>query len=578
MPDFTLALLPVDITIPAAGPTSFSTAAPTAPVPTAAAATTSWEIVAVDMAGVQYATFPTGKVTQIQWTLDGSTTASFSVPIDAAGLSHLRLANALTTPTREVQIYRNGHLIFWGPCVKRRANSQDREWQYEAADPLWYLMHRNMGEATRHNYLTNGSFDSVLAPWVEIGSCSPTIDTNRFVLGGASVRVTGSGSGENFLRQLFTIHAGNLGLALFLRAWVYVDSFTVGAFGNRGAFIQRLGATGPGALDVSGVVDTNTALGTWLPLAGVVNMPPNTTETIEVRLYRWYGTGHWDAVTVTVMESLSFVDGDSHLGLGWDQVEIAQLTTKYLAGTMPVGNPYTKSNLQLPVAGALSGIKKERSYQFFDHQPGYQGGIGNGALDEWPNVEDGFDYRVDYDSTTKRTFRTYYPAVGRTWTEPFEYTRVLVGDEMTGTNWGIIGWDYAETIEGSATDICEMGGFGTGSGREEGAFFDDAALGGLTLELVESAPTGAPIDLLDSVAAQRGAQLAKPIRTPILTFAEPRDEVTNEVLVTLIGALLPGDIVPATVNDADVQMNDVYRVTQVTLDPESELLAVVVDP
>ena len=589
MPDFNLALLEVDFNIPATFAFSLTTATPNIAVPTAALAATNWQVVSVGMTGLQYANYPHAKVTGVQYSgISAPIGVTFDIPIDEPLLDQLPLANAGTTPLREVQVWRNGHLIFWGPPVTRRCSSDEKVWHYQAWDPLWYLEHRNIGQANRHNYLTNGSFDASTGGWTPIGSISTSIDTNRYVLGGASVEVSASSSGENFLRQRFTKTSGPLGLAMFLTAWVYVDSFTVGAFGLRGPFIQREGATGIGAVGFA-TVDENTPLGTWQRMTAHINMPPNVTETIQVRLYAWDGTGHYDANSVTVMESVSLIDENSPGGAGWDQVRIAHQVCRYLSGSWPVGPSYSKSNLRLAVAGADSGIKKERTYQFFDHQPGYQGGTGNGALDEWPKSEEGFDYRIDYDSPQVRTFRTFYPAVGLVWgdtevtgTAPdphtaFALTRAVVGDEVVGSTWGIVGYEMGETIEGSATDVCELGGFGDDSGREEGAFEDAGALGDLTLELVEAAPADAPIDLLNSLAAQRGAQIAKPISTPVLIMVEPKDELTGEVLVPLIGVLRPGDLIPAVVDEFSVQLDGVFRVTKVDV-REDESLAVAIAP
>lgn len=553
-------------------PSVAQAAFPTVAVPTLPGASTNYDFVASNMVGTDYGHFAAAKLTRIMWTLDGPALAEFDIPIDDPLLSELPLPNVSITPPREIQIYRNGHLLFWGPVVSRRCSHSERVWHYTAYDPLWYLMHRNMGEAERRNYLSPSSFDSGMDGFSAAGAVSSTIDNVRYLIGGGSLHLTCASSGENFRRKLVTVTSGSLGLALFLTAWVYVDAFTAPAYARRGAFLGRVGASGPGAYGFS-TVDETTSLGTWIRMSCHVNMPPNRTETIDARLYCPDGEVHWDGVTLTVQESLGFVVENSPGGTGWDQTLIAQMTCDYLSGALPVGSPYTKSNVQIHTAGDPSGITKERVYPFTDHQPGYEGGVGSGALDEWTRAEQGFDYRVDYDSTTLRTFRTYYPFVGVTWSEPFAYI-----NDGTTANWCIVGYDFLETIEGSATDVAEISSFGDDSGREEGAFFDDAALGGLTLELVEAAPTAAPLDLLDAVAKQRGVQLAKPIATPVLKMIEPKDPVSEAVLLTLIGVLMPGDFIPVTLFDGSVLMFDVVRVTQVTLNAEDESLSVAIAP
>lgn len=560
------------------GASPTAAAFPSVPVPTPLGAETTYTFIASDMSGGNYGEMPDAKLIRITWTLDGMTQAEFDIPIDNSSLANLPLPNASTTPPREIQIYRNGHLLFWGPVVSRRCDSKERVWHYTAYDPLWYLSKRNMGQAERKNYLVASSFDSSMDGFTAVGGVSDSIDNTRYLIGGGSLRLSCASSGENFCRKLITVTSGSLGLALFLTAWVYVDSITAPAYARRGAFLGRVGAVGPGAYGFS-IVDQSTPLGSWQRMSCHVNMPPNTTEVIDTRLYCPDGVVHWDGVTLTVQESLSFVVENSPGGGGWDQTLIARKTCDYLSGALAVGSPYTKSNVQLHTAGDASGITKERTYPFTDHQPGYEGGVGSGALDEWTRAEQGFDFRVDNDSSTIRTFRTYYPFVGQTWAEPFAYinTYDFGTGEPNGSNWGIVGYEWMETIEGSATDVAEISSFGDDSGREEGSFMDDDALGGLTLELVEAAPTAAPLDLLDAVAKQRGTQLAKPISTPVLTMVEPRDPDTHEIAVTLIGALLPGDFIPVTILDGTVLMFSVPRVTQVTFEAEDESLKVAID-
>lgn len=570
--DVALNLLPLEL-----GTHAAQAAFPTVPVATLPTASTAYDFVASNMVGTNYGSLLSAKLTRITWQLDAPTMAEFDVAVDDPVVVALPLPNVGTTPPREIQIYRNGHLLFWGPVVSRRLSSAERVWHYTAYDPLWYLTRRNMGEAERKNFLSPSTFDADMSGFSAAGAVSSTIDNTRYLIGGGSLRLSCASSGENFRRKIVTVTSGSLGLALFLTAWVYVDAFTAPAYARRGAFLGRVGASGPGAYGFS-TVDETTPLGTWIRMSCHVNMPPNKTEAIDTRLYSPDGVVHWDGVTLTVQESLGFVVENSPGGAGWDQVLIAQTTCDYLSGALPVGSPYTKSNVQIHTAGAPSGVIKERVYPFTDHQPGYEGGVGSGALDEWTRAEQGFDCRIDYDSTTLRTFRTYYPFVGITWSEPFAYINTVDGFGVpNGSNWGIVAYDWQETIEGSATDVAEISSFGDDSGREEGAFFDDTALGGLTLELVEAAPTAAPLDLLDAVAKQRGVQLARPISTPILTMVEPRDPATQTVLVTLIGALMPGDFIPCTVIERDVGLCfDVVRVTQVVLNGNNESLSVAI--
>lgn len=580
MSDHDLSLLEVAVALRSTGNAHASVFAPTA-----AGEVTAWQVSAATMDGTIVATYDQAQVANIIWGVDVPEQATFTIPIDAPDLDLLPLTGGNSgspdyetfNPVHEVKIYRNGALLFWGPCVTRRANSQTRQWTYTAYGPLWYLTHRYIGQASRHDYLQPDNSES---DWTGFGSLTKTDDTDRYVISPSSIELVAAGVGTNYIYRRFVQTSTTIGLALILTAWLYVDDLTHPSTGAFGMQILRIGASGAGS-SFAAPLDVNTPRGIWTRLSGAILMPPSVTETIEVRLYAPEGTVHWDAMTVTIEESVSLIDANSPGGTGWDQVQIAQQVVRYASGAWAVGPSYRKSDLHLAVAGAASGILKERTYQFFDHQPIYQGGTGSGALDEWPKALDGFDYRVDITPST-RTFRTYYPAVGVEWDpDTIIFTYVNTNDDdaagtPNGSSIGVVGWDWGETIEGSATDVCELGGWGDGAGREEGgAEFDD--LGDLTLELVEAAPNEAPVDLLNSIAEGRQSQLGQILFTPTLTMVEPKDPETQEVLVPLIGILMPGDVIPFLLHDGSVVFDDgsgghtFVRVTQVSLSGDDVL-------
>lgn len=590
MPDIALPVVHVTVGAPAA--------VPSIPIPvpaTAATAKTAWLVKACTLAGHITATLTRAWVTDIQWTLDAPTRATFTVPFDDPNLAELPLAAAFAPGpdppfNREVKIYRNGVLIFWGPCVSRRANTATRVWQYVAYDPLWYMMHRNFGEANRRNYLQNGSFElpfpGSFGHWTAVGGgMTHTLDTVNYIEGlagaGNSAKLSDGASEDAYLSQSFSMTSGPEGLALVLTGWVYIDSFVSQAKSSipgataAGMAIIREGAAPPGAYAVTTLIPGTAPVGKWVRQEIAVLMPPNVTETIEVRLHCPHGVVNWDAVTVTIEESLSFIGGTT------DQTHIAQQIVRYAAGELPVGDPYNKSNLNIAVAGASSGIVKNRTYQFSAHQPIYQSLGGSGALDQFTEATDGFDFRIEV-TELARTFRTYYPAVGRVWTAlELTLTWIRTFDMSTDTNIGITAIDWPETIEGTANDVCVLGGFGSGfgndAGREEGASSTSwlSVLGELTLELVESAPTEATLDLLNAIADYAAQQLATVIATPTLTVVEPRDPTTQEVTVPLVGILLPGDLVPVVIHEPGlVDLETYVRVTQVTYDATTETLQV----
>lgn len=569
-----LALLPIEITV-----APVVMAARPVPVPTPPGQVTRYAVHAVDFEGNIFATFPKAVVGPYTWpAVNAPMTLDVDIPIDDPGLAELPLPNRDTTPVREVQVWRNGALLFQGPPVARRANSRARVWTYNCQDPLYYFLSRSIGEGARHNFLPNGSFATMSGVTIVGPGLTGSVSSTQHLLGPTSLKLVGTTSdAETYAVETFLMHAGPIGLALIVTAWVFIEDPGPGvpifpAVGERGLFIQRGPFGGKGdwfKVAKAFTADNATPVGKWSRLTCAVEMLPNTTELIQVRFYGTAATVYWDAATVTIEESLSFTAGTSpdHVS-GWDQTMIARMTSRYLGGRMPVGFGYSKSNLRIGDAGSLSGITKERTYQFADHVSGYTGGSGGGALDEWTQTSDGFDFEVEM-MPTARVFRTHYPSIGKVWPRPFVFHRGT--DAEPGARWGVVGWDYGDTIEGAATDLVEVGGWGDGAGREEGSFADHAALGGLTRDVIESAPTDAPIDLLDAIAQSRGAQLAKPVSTPSLTLVEPRDPTTGEVLLTLIGVMKPGDIITPDIVDGSVRIDGTWRVASVAANPDETL-------
>lgn len=488
--------------------------------------------------------------------------------------------------THEVQIYRNGELLFWGPVVGRTGDSTSRTWQYIAKDPLWYLTGRFFGEANRRNYLSNSDFELDSAgdfpsDWNTSsngfsGTADFEVDDVEFLTGQHSLRITDGVTFDNaYIGQILAVSAGAEGLAVIATGWVFVQEHDVNDTSVGLEVLQITPLSGTVIQQRNDQVDLATPARQWVRKTCAILLPPNTTSLVEVRCYGVAGVCNWDAVTLTTEESLSLISLNSPGGTGWDQVDIAKMIVRYASGAMPVGSPYTKSNVQLRVAGAVSGIKKSKTYQFFDAQAVYQGGTGSGALDEFFTASDGFDVRCEITETT-RTAHFYYPAAGRTWpADSFAYARDVSGETVTGVSLQVVSHSWQETIEGQANRVRELGDWGTGAGREEGGGSLDH-WGDLTLELVEAAPTGASLDLLRKIALARVAQLGEINRAPTLTCAEMRDPTTGVVILPLVGRLLPGDLMPTVIDDGDVQVDETVRATSVSFDCTTALLTVTI--
>lgn len=545
---------------------------PTTPVATPADVETVWQVVVVDLFGVAYGDLENAVVTSMTWNIVTPDEATVDVPIDASGLALLNY-----TTQREVQIYRNGNLLIWGKVTGRRADSASRVMTLTVKDPRWYFTRRYVGKPNRDNRLINGGFEAGTAPWVAVGTTF-TAATDIVLVGTKAAKLVTATAGDNYIHQRRVATSGSIGLNLFLTAWFYLESFVNPAQSNAGIVMQREGATGSFARQVARI-DEKSPIGSWTRLSVLVRMPPNVTEVIDSRLYGPEGTIRWDAATVVAEQSLGFPPNT-------DQATLMTTVIQYAQGKGIYGiYSAEKSDLNVLPDFAVTGVQRERNYQLADHQPIFNGS-GSGVLDEFLRADDGLDWGMVYTPTSK-ILRGYYPTRGTDRTDiTFTFRRFPDTPELD-SSWGIVGWSYADSIERTADQVCELGGWGGTGGdqfatREEGGFDDPSPLGGLTLELVEPAPQGSPIGTLDHIAQARGAQLENPISTPQLTIAEPRDPTTGEVTYPLIGVLMPGDTIPVDLVDGEVTMQDNWRLAQVVLtrDPNSggEVLVVTPNP
>ena len=88
---------------------------------------------------------------------------------------------------REIQIFTDGDLIWWGVIVRPQAGLDETTWQ--CVELLWYFAHRFMGRADRTNLLTNGQFESGESDW-SFSGVTHSIDTGTVNEGTNSLKLT----------------------------------------------------------------------------------------------------------------------------------------------------------------------------------------------------------------------------------------------------------------------------------------------------------------------------------------------------------------------------------------------------
>lgn len=551
----------------------------TSPVATPASTRTRWDVRAVNQRNTVISAFyPEAQVLSITWNYNQPDQAEVAIPIDDANLTAL---DPDMVGTREIQIWRNDYLLFVGKPWQRRADDSGRMMIFSCKDPTSYLQHRYIGRANRVNRLSNGSFESGgLAPWAKTdpdASTTLTIASTHRVLGTDALRVVSTDvTSAPYVYQAVVASAGVSALRLFLTGWCFISNWTGPAPFEAGLLLIRLGATGAGRYSYAKVKAT-TERNQWVRLETFVRVPPNTTEYVEARLFAIDGTIWWDAVTLVADEHIGWGDGV-------DEGQVVGDVVRYLQGKGKFANlsPEKTDCFIRPVMPTTGNeIQSGRSYRLADHQKGFDGGpSGSGVLDHYLNAQDGIDWRFEPQG---RILRGHYPFIGEERTDvTFTFRKFPTAPERNGS-WGIVGWDFAESIEQAANQIVELGGWGGTQypgdpSREEGAYQDLSTLGGVSLELVETAPQGTPISQLDARAQARGRRLARPVQTPRLKIVEVRDPDTGEVEYPLIGVLLPGDRIAVDVVDGRFVLTGEWRVAQVVLDGQTEELTVTPNP
>lgn len=556
-------------------------AVPTAATATPAGESPQFELRAVENDGTVRATFPRVVVHSHRQRLGEPDELQFSIPISDG--PKLLIADADQTPYREVQLWRNGQLRAWCIPTKRRAESRTGMWRYTARGVEWPISKRFVGQASRFSFVRNGGAESGTTYWsTAYAPAAPDVFTtsaSRYLTDGVAFRLNNSSSGgglDSYAAQRRTVTATGVGLTLYMVAWFYIDS-TLLSGGADDPFDRRLFtlARRSGSTVKEWAAfrrDERTPLDQWVRGQIRVDMPPNAIETVDVRLYAPYYDIYFDAVTVTCEESVSCINENSPSGTGWDQVEIAHEVVRYAQGKGKFafwqGRHNGKSDLNIGVGGAPSGIVRERTYQAYDHQKVWTASPrGSGVLDEWPTREDGFDQSVVLTSTT-RTWTTHYPRQGS--------AKSLVLWHGADAAANVVEWDVQEDLERCANDVVILGSFGQGAGREEGGYTNASSLGGLTMEAVESAPTGTPVDALDAIANARGLQHEQVIAAIVLTIpAELRHPETGVTTSIMVGTLGIGDVHRVRIDD--LGLDESRRIVEIDHNLETDTLRVVVN-
>jgi hypothetical protein len=533
----------------------------------------------VDSSGVPSYALENASVSELVWSLNEIESFNFSLPV------HDPLNAEITIPDQEVQVWRGDDLLMWGVPVRSQAGVAAVDYQCRGLG--WFLTKRVVGKQAT-NYLVNGSFETG-GSWV-IGAMAPTEPTagrnpanwDAYVTTARSVKGTPGRSLYQFSNNtnVFGVRTVQFffneidpaddpeGIEWTVSAWAYIPSsqwvderrcaYTWnGDSAAMGLSIVRMSTTEfqpdtPSGITVPKVyehkmesITKDTPKDEWVRFEVTITQPNEGSvrnDWIQVELGCPIGAVYWDEVTVTRNERLRFADVD--------QVTIMHSLVQHAQDPA-----FGKSDLNIDVAGALSGITRDRTYDFFNHDIIYD------AISQFTELWKGVDWSIVVSPTT-RTFRTYFPMKG---------TRRPAQALILGKNIG----DISIPTDGEqiANRVIVMADTGSnGSAREEAYATDTSGFdSGVVLEFAYNAVKDSAISTIEDQAQRGLRQYRVPVVIPTLTTYE---NFGSE----LLGSISVGDVVPVQATIGAIELSGEYRIVQISLDPATENMQITVNP
>lgn len=517
-----------------------------------------YRLIVVDRYGTPYAELQNARIGNVTWSLNQMGSLTFDLPCDDP-----KVAECLT-PEREVQCWRGDTLIWWGVLV--RARGDDKTVNFQAVTLEWYFTRRVIGAVPNPNLLTNGSFETELTNWVaEYGNLEPdktdptklptrTIITSTVLSGTRAVELSSTlTSNHKWLKNQYAItNDSGRNITATCVAWSFLKSFNGQAAGEAGLIFARYDTT---ALDPhpdlaaqglkkihdfkNSPINASTPIGVWVRHELELEIPPDgILYNLAARLHVPNGVIVWDEVSIkTDVNGLEYTN--------FEQGYIfEELVTHAQDSTLG------KSHVNILGDAPVTGVRRTRTYEVAQRDRIYD------ALNEFSTLHNGMDMDMEF-TPTVRTLKGYFPRKGS-----------AVGTTLAlGTN--ILGFTVDVDAERTSTTVIVQAE-GEGSDREEGVAQDPSLLNGLVLETVYNATPGSSVSSLQAQADRGLARYRRPVTIPSVT--------THQEAGHLLSQVKTGDVVPIKISKGWVQVNALYRIVEVSLDPNTEAITYVVAP
>lgn len=514
------------------------------------------------------------QVLSVTWELNNPGEATYRLP-----MLDPQSADAALLLQREVQIWRNGVLIWWGIPVAYRATLDAVE--FTAYGLLYYFQRRHFGPVysnTMEPMLVNGTFEAatVNTGWTS-SSPAPTIAASglRRYTGSKSIKLTGGGvasaSTMYYIYQFANLPspARTKPLRVTLSAWVMPEAVTLWGYEDRGIEIQDFVPSPPN--QQWALLNANVPQNKWTRLETSLDVAANSLGNLTIALFApAAGSVYYDQVRFTYEQKTGAIEGED-----WVDDYLRRIFN-YGAGntgggsTGPGGSPgnqnswwgarVLKSPLGMTFYPSLVAAGSVLADTGWNHED--RGNIFE-AMTEVAK-RDKADFEITWDAAGKtRGLTPYVPRKG-------SIKRALALE--LGRNIRTFSYD----VDGrkSANDVTVIGR-NSGDTKEVGQAGGPTptTLNGRQYELNIAPPQ--EVDgqgLIDqAVAAER--QLNQPVKVPTIT-ADARGllDTTN-----VGGPLTVGDIVPVRMNYGIISESDLRRVVKMTLVPATETLALVLN-
>lgn len=509
----------------------------------------TYQLKMVNRSGGLVYNFPDFDVTEVKWRLNAWGSLSFNIGIMDAQASLMR-TNCLKS---EIQLWRNGILIFWGPLVRAEAGFESKRINCQALGLLYYFARRHAGPPSGQYPFLNKSFESGMANWSTHNSTtSATSIRARNDLGIMVSPVNAATAPDAYIYQTITVvdtsPAGFFN-GFTVSAWSNWVSYVIGSNNclppyERGLYVNAWDRSTASYVDENwSTINNNTPKEEFIRHQVDILFRTGVTTDIQLRLYAPGLATVWDAVSAAT-ELVIGGPGDGG-PLNWGNI-VWRLANSCV-GQTGLPNPDFRITIGSQVVSSVKTMREFLQSEQFNFYEAMQEAVAEDALD--------FDVVWNAGGTT-RTFESYAPRKG---------SHKTTGTVKTGPGGNVK--DFAYDVDGqqTSTDIRLLHTQGGGSGptREYGWLYD-IGLDGLLLSEVLQMPSDIPLDAIDRLTYEAIIRKKNLVRIPKVT-------VWNKRPNDLVNIIKPGDTISLILSYGGfVQENATWRVMEMTYRPRED--------